>query len=318
MKSELRVGNLSAKPGQKVTGECTFSVNDQPFSLPVYLINGSGDGPTFVVTAGVHAAEYASIAAALELGQKFNPDDLHGQMIVAPVINQAGFPVRSIYVNPLDGANLNRVFPGSMDGSISEQIAAWVFENIIQQADYYFDLHGGDLVEALVPFVIFAETGQPEVDQTSHELAEITGIEYLVRRPAMRGSTYAAAAEAGIPAVLMEAGGQGIWPRADVELLANGVERAMVRFGLLAEKPLTPTQVVLLKKFDWLFSDHGGFWYPQVAVGERVKEGQVLGRITDVWGAELQSARASTDGAVLFLVSSLAINRGDPLMAIGA
>ena len=318
MKHELSVGNLSAKPGQKVTGECTFTVNSESFSLPVYLINGAIDGPTFVVTAGVHAAEYASIAAALEIGQKYTPDAIQGQLIVAPLLNQAGFPIRSIYVNPMDHTNLNRVFPGDANGSPSEQIAAWVFENLIQQADYYFDLHGGDLIEALVPFVIFAETGRAELDQKSLELAQITGFDYLIRRSAIRGSTYAAAAEAGIPAVLMEAGGQGIWPRREVELLVTGVERAMSCFGLLPEKVLSPTRSVLLRDFRWLYSDNTGFWYPQIGVGDRVKEGQVLGRVTDVWGAELQTARAGVEGTVLFLVSSLAINKGDPLLAIGA
>ena len=92
MKHELRVGNLSARPGQKVIGECTFSINGEPFSLPVYLVNSEKDGPTFVVTAGVHAAEYASIAAALEIGQKYTPDTIQSQLIVAPLLNQAELP----------------------------------------------------------------------------------------------------------------------------------------------------------------------------------------------------------------------------------
>ena len=318
MKHEIRVGDLVALPGQKVTAECTFTVNNQPFSLPVYLINGAGEGPTFVITAGVHAAEYASIAAALEIGQKHTPEALNGQLIVAPLLNQAGFPLRSIYVNPMDGVNLNRVFPGKPDGSASEQIAAWVFDNIIQQADFYFDLHGGDLIEALVPFGIFAVSGQAELDGKSRELAEITGIGYLVGREALSGSTFAAAAGAGIPAVLLEAGGQGIWPRSDVERLVTSVERAMIHYKMLAQEPPASIQPILLEEFAWLFSQQAGLWYPQVAVGELVEKGQLVGKVTDVWGSTLQEAHAPVSGVVLFLVSSLAMNQGDPLLAVGA
>ena len=57
-----------------------------------------------------------------------------------------------------------------------------------------------------MPFVIFAETGQADLDQKAFKLAQITGFDYLIRRTAMRGFTYAAAAEAGIPALLMERG----------------------------------------------------------------------------------------------------------------
>jgi predicted deacylase len=318
MEKILNVGNLTAQPGEKVTGECVFQVDGQDIHLPVYLINGEKPGPTIVVTAGVHAAEYASIAAALEIGQKYSPDVIQGQLIVAPLINQAGFPVRSIYVNPMDGINLNRVFPGDENGSASEQIAAWVFENIIKQADYFIDLHGGDLIEALIPFVIFAEVGKPEVDQKSLELAKIIGIDYLIRKVGTGGSTFVAAAYAGIPSVLVESGGQGIWPREDVLRLVNGVRRVMVHYGMLPEESLTPTHAIVLKDFIWHFSDQKGLWYPGIEVGDSVEEGQLLGRITDIWGNELQPVYALASGRVLFLVSSLSINKGDPLLSIGA
>lgn len=318
MKKEIHVGSLTARPGQKTTGECTFPVDGQPFTLPVYLVNGENEGPTFVITAGVHAAEYASIAAALEIGQQYAPADLAGQLIVAPLLNQAGFPVRSIYVNPQDGVNLNRVFPGDPGGSASEQIAAWVFEHVIRQADYYFDLHGGDLIEALVPFGIYALTGEADLDHRTRSLAESTGIGYLVGRGGLSGSTFAAAANAGIPAVLLEAGGQGIWPRPDVQRLVTAVARAMIHTGMLARQPAEALPTVSLQEFAWLYSQNSGFWYPQVEVGETVKEGQPVGRISDVWGSTLQEAHAPASGVVLFLVSSLAINNGDPLLAVGA
>src|SRR4029079_13006547 len=120
-----------------------------------------------VVTGGVHAAEYASIAAALELGRSLDPANLRGRVIVVPVMNMPAFTARSIYISPLDGKNLNRVFPGDARGTASEQIAAWAFKNVIRQADFYIDLHGGDLIEALVPFTIFHRTGDARTDAPS-------------------------------------------------------------------------------------------------------------------------------------------------------
>src|SRR5204863_1446413 len=155
----LQVGALKAEAGQKVYGVAEFEIAGAPYRLPMWLINGSDEGPTLAVTAGVHPAEYASIAGALQVGRTLSPDGLRGRVIVVPVMNMPAFTARSIYVFPLDGKNLNRVFPGNAAGTASEQIAAWVFEHVIRRADYYVDLHGGDLIEALVPLTIFYRSG---------------------------------------------------------------------------------------------------------------------------------------------------------------
>jgi predicted deacylase len=313
----LKVGELSAARGEKHYGVAEFSVDGQPYRLPIWLIHGDADGPTLVVTGGVHGAEYASIAAALELGRSLEPRELRGKVIVVPVMNMPAFRARSIYVCPPDGRNLNRVFPGDADGTASEQIADWVFRNVISQADYYVDLHGGDLIESLVPFTIFFRSGNEHVDARSLELAKVFGIEYLVCSETP-GSTFCAASRAGIPAILTESGGQGIWTSEQVGDHTNGVNRVMRFLEMISGGAPTPVPFKLLEQFLWLRSHHEGFWYPRVAVGETVCSGQDLGCITDFEGRVLQIARSPVEGTVLFIVSSLAINHDDPLLAVGA
>jgi predicted deacylase len=313
----LTVGSLSAQPGEKKFGVNEFTVQGQPYRLSMWLVNGKHEGPTLVVTGGVHAAEYASIAAALDLGRSLDPDTLHGRVIVAPVMNVSGFGVRSIYICPLDGKNLNRVFPGNADGSASEQIADWVFQNVMKHANYYVDLHGGDMIEALIPFTIIFRSGNEQVDQASLEMAKAFGIHYLVRSET-KGSTYSAAAAAGIPSILTESGGQGIWTAHDVALHTDGLNRLLRHLGMLPGPAPEPVPTTLLERFLWLRSEHNGFWYPSVSVGDYVKEGQDLGCVKDYEGNVLQSTRCPADGRVLFLVSSLAINTGDPLLSVGA
>jgi uncharacterized protein len=316
-KNNLLVGNFCARPGERVSGVQEIVVKDQKYTLPLFLINGKGAGPTLIVTGGVHAAEYASIAAALELGQNLNPARLHGQVIVAPLINTPGFKTRSVYVNPLDNINLNRVFPGNTQGGLSEQVAAWVTENIFKKGDFYVDLHGGDLVEALMPFSIIHRSGNPEVDQKSLEMAKVFGIPYIVVSES-RGSAFSSAARGGIPAMLSEAGGQGIWPRTEVLRHVNGLRRLMQHYGMLKGAKPRELKTTVLEKFIWLRSEHDGYYYPDTAINRHVKKGQILGKITDFEGKLLQQVAAPEDGVVLFLVTCLAINKTDPLMAIGA
>jgi uncharacterized protein len=313
----LKVGALSAGRGEKCFGVSEFRVAGQPYKLAMWLINGKADGPTLVVTAGVHAAEYASIAAALDLGRSLQSENLRGRVIVVPVMNMPAFTARSIYICPLDGKNLNRVFPGDAQGTASQQIADWVFRNVIREADYYVDLHGGDLVEALVPFTIFFRSGNDRVDQISLEMAKAFGIRYLVSSETP-GSTFCAASRAAIPSILAESGGQGIWTPDDVARHTNGLNRLMRHLGMILGGVPEPAPFTLLERFLWLRSEHTGFWYPSVAVNETVRAGQHLGDVTNCEGRALQTAVSPADGVVLFIVSSLAINETDPLLAVGA
>lgn len=313
----LQIGALSTAAGEKRYGINEFLVDGKPYRLPMWLINGSADGPTLVVTAGVHPAEYASVAAALEFGQGLDPKAVRGRVIVVPVMNLPAFTARSIYVCPLDGKNLNRVFPGNASGTASEQIAAWVFERVIKQADYFVDLHGGDLIEALVPFTIFHRSGDTRVDDMSLAMAKAFGIPILVSGDT-QGGTYSSASKAGIPSILAEAGGQGIWKADAVRAHTQGLARVMRHLKMRSGGPPKPVRCRLLSKFLWLRSEHEGFWYPAVTVGAKVKRGQELGRVMDWEGRVLQKAISPAAGQVLFIVTSLAINRIDPLLAVGA
>ena len=313
----LQVGQLAAMCGEKRYGVVEFSVQGQPYKLPLWLINGDEDGSTLVVTGGVHAAEYASIAAALNLGQTLQPQGLHGRVIVVPVVNLPGLAARSIYICPLDGKNPNRVFPGDAAGTGTEQLADWVFRNILSQADFYVDLHGGDMIEALLPFTIFFRSDNEQVDAKSLELAKAFGIPYVVASQSP-GSTIAAASAAGIPSILTESGGQGIWTPEHVADHTNGLQRLLRHLNMISGSAFEPTPSTLLEQFFWSRSEHEGFWYPQASAGETVAAGQELGHVKDWEGNVLQTATSPGAGIVLFIVTSLAIHANDPLFAVGA
>lgn len=317
MANELNVGTLTAAPGQKTSGTQTLNLQGHTTELPVVLINGIEAGPTLVVTGGIHGAEYASIEAALRLGQTLQPDQLRGRVIIVPVVDMPAFKARSIYICPIDGRNPNRFFPGNPNGSAVEQLDDWLVQNVMKQGNYYVDLHGGDLNEALVPFTLFQKFGNKELDNKSLEMAKVFGIRYLVSSE-VKGSTTSAAAMLGIPGILAESGGQGVWREEHIAAHTNGMNRLMRHLGMIqgpAPEPL-PTQV--MDQFVWLRSEHDGYYYPKVQVGDTVRKGQDLGRVADFKGNTLQPITAPLDGIVLFLVSSLAMNNGDPLLAIGA
>jgi hypothetical protein len=315
----ITVGEITAKPGETARGFLAADVGKGlTVRMPVVVVNGAADGPIFAVTAGVHGAEYPGIEAAIRLGRTLDPTALAGAVLLVNVVSVPAFQRRAIYVNPLDGINLNRVCPGNPTGTITEIMADLLFKNVIAQADYYIDLHGGDMIEALIPFTLYYRTGDEALDSRSRALAEAYGIPIIVGTTVLRGGSYGAAAAMGKPAVLTEAGGQGILDEPSTALHVRGVTNALKRFGCLPGAPEGVPAPDYYERFVWLAAEQDCVYYPKVSVGQRVKAGQLVAEFTDLFGEKIGELAAPADGPVLFLVTSPAINKADPLMAIGA
>jgi predicted deacylase len=316
-RSAVLVGTVSAAPGTRADGLVAVDLGGgTAVSIPITIVNGAQPGPRVAVTAGIHGAEYVSIAALREVALSLDPARARGTLVAVLTANPSAFAARSIYVNPVDGLNLNRQFPGDPSGKPCQRLAHWLTANVIAGSDVFVDMHCGDMNEALVSFSGIDETGRPEVDTRARELALAYGLRHLLIGP-LPGSTVTAAAALGIPAVLGEVGGQGLWPRDDVELHGAGLRRLLHAAGMLEDAPATPGHISeILREEAWLRSTTTGYWHPAVGVGDRVATGTVLGEVRDAFGVVLERPVAPIDGLVLFLVSSLAMNAGDPLLAL--
>jgi len=317
MPANLDVAGLSVPAGERHVQVVQADLGDRQVDVPIIAVNGAQSGPRVTVTAGVHGAEYVGIEGARRLGTSLDPAEVQGSVVVVPVMNTTAFFTRSIYTSGLDNNNINREFPGDPNGEPAQRLAYWLFQNIIKPSDYFVDMHGGDMIEALVPFAIYLQTGNETVDETARQMADAYGIEIVIRG-ATPGSAYGAAAQAGIPAIIAEIGGQGVWDEALVTEHAEGARRVLRHLGVVPGGEPAPTQHRSLTEFPWLRSNHDGLLHPFVGLGDRVEKGQPVARVTDYFGRELEQHTAPETGEVLFLVTSLAINQGDPILAVGA
>ena len=294
-------------------------LNDEP--RPVTTITGAQPGPVLFVGAGVHGGEYPPIEAVIRLGTVLNPAALSGTVVLMPVLNLPAFWRRSMFVCPIDDVNPNRVFPGDPNGSYSEQMTHALINEFVIHADAYLDLHGGDIPEALVPFSICRGGDQP-VDKKSKELAMAFGLPHLLAvsrpiQPAKGSSSYVAAAERGIPAVLAEAGGVGQLQQHAVSLLTDGVSRVLAHLGMMrARVPDVPAANVLTG-FDWIYAKRAGMFYPSVSADDLVRAGQDVGTIGSLFGETIETVTSPVNGRVLFLTINPAVVANGLLMGIG-
>lgn len=303
------------QPVDTGTSRFDIEVPGIELSLPATSIVGPTGGPRLLVTAGVHGGEYAPIEAARRLGEELDPGELKGSVTIVHLVSPASFFARRQYVNPQDGKNPNRYFPGDATGTATQRITRRIMV-LAQDHDAWIDLHGGDIHEALVPFTLVSSAGQPETCRRALDLAQAFGLPRLVTTDVLGGSSYVAATQAGIPAILPEAGGLGqLDPEAALQLL-DGLHRVLVSLGMLAGPPLEPKEIRHFHQFVWNRAESSGLWYPKKTAGQSTEAGEVLGTITDPYGDLLQEVKASESGEILFSVRSLAIELGDPLLAV--
>ncbi len=257
-------------------------------AVPFVTVTGSADGPTLTVIAGVHGCEYASMDGVRRWLRTLAGRELRGRVRAVPVLNVTAFAARPPFVVPEDGKNLNRSFPGNPAGTLAERLAHDTFTQLIDGSDAYVDAHCGDLVEALQPFALY-EAGPAE--ERARELAAAYGLPYVIRQPAgsgrtVNGTSSASAAAVGIPAITAEAGGCGLVEEQAVALHVAGLDGVLARLGMTdAVRPTEPpSRPTYLGRFLWPRCAEGGWWAPAVRAGATVRQGQVIGTGSSLYG----------------------------------
>lgn len=314
MSAPYVLGDLEAAPGSQVRGYCAVSLGATTISLPFVITHGAEPGPVLGVTAGIHGGEYVPMVAVRQFVRELDPARMRGTVVACLQSSPVAFQQRVAFLNPLDGQNLNRSFPGDPGGGPTARLTAWLWTNVITRADYYIDCHCGDLPETLAPFAGVSPGPDGVVNEHSRALADCFDVGLLMMLRT-EGATVSAAALAGIPAALVEVGGEGRWSEEDVDVQRRGLHRAAQLVGVLPGQAGTRPRLPILESTAVL-SEQAGLWFPDVAPGTPVVEGTRLGNLEDPFGAVLQEVLSPVAGVLAFGLSSLAAAEGSLLACI--
>ena len=310
---KFKLGNLICETRKKISGFW----NIDGYEIPTTIINGKNKGKTVVISSGIHNCEYTGIQTAIEISQELNPENINGVVIIFHPVNYSGFFKKIPAVIPEDNKNLNRAFPGNVDGSICEKIAYNFSKTLYSQIDFFIDLHGGDLYEEATSFVYFPGIGKKEIVDFSEKVAQVLSTNYRVRSLATTGA-YNSAAIQGVPSLLIERGGNGIWDRDGVIDYKKDIFSILNYLGSLTnfEYRENPIQIKITQA-NYISSHLEGYWYPRFRAGEIFEKNIILGEIKDCFGKTLATYISEYKGVILYQVSSLAIRSGEEILAYG-
>lgn len=315
------------KAGARTDVDLTVRPGVDPGTIvPVSIFKGAQPGRCLALTAGIHGYEFSPILAAQRLLSAIDPGKLSGSVILVRIAHLPAFQNRSIYINPYDRKNLNRVFPGRDEGTQSERIAAVISRDVIARCDMHIDMHSGDGTEALFPFVgIYG--GKLAAQQFAMSKKIGTAFRFPLhvfyrmnsQEIVDRGrSCNRQAVAAGKPTVLVEMGEKGQRDETFVEGITNGVLNVLRSLEMLPGRPEPP-----LRKSTWLegeqsvVSEHTGILYPTAQPGKEVKAGTLLARVTDYAGKLLREYVSPLDGVLMHMSFAPPINKGETIATIG-
>ena len=315
------VGSITAAPGTSASGELAVPprVGDTGTTIPVSIVHGARPGPVLALTAGVHGQEYTPILALQRTLETIDPGALTGTLILVHVANMPSFLGRTIYYSPADGKNLNRVFPGKADGTLSERIAFTITREVIERATHLVDLHCGDGNESLRPYTYWITTGRPEVADAGRAMALAFGMDHIIvdreRPPDPAASMYVSntAITRGKPALTIESGGLARTDEESIARIERGIAGLMKHLGMRPEGPAPVEHPIMLERSEVLRSGVTGIFYPAVERGHTVAQGTLIGRITDFHGRVLEEIRSPFAGEILYVIATPPISKGEPV-----
>lgn len=311
-KGVLRLLGAEVKPGtsKRLTWTGGTAMEGFVSPAPVFVFNGTGPGPALCLTAAVHGDELNGIEVVRRVLDELDVEALNGAVIGVPIVNIQGFYRGTRYLP--DRRDLNRHFPGNETGSAATRIAHAFFTEVVQHCSALVDLHTGSLNRTNLPQVR-ADLRNPAAARIARSL----GATVVLHSKGARGSLRRAATSAGIPAVTFEMGEPMRVQPEQIEHGAKAVETLLYSLGMTRQRRYwgDPERVYYSSK--WVRVDHGGILFSDVALGERVTEGELLGVVTDPLTNQQYRVYAPISGRILGMALNQVVLPGFAAYRIG-
>lgn len=277
---------------------------------PVLVAAGTKPGPTLCLTAAVHGDELNGVETIRRVMFSLESDKLNGVVIGVPIVNMHGFRRSSRYLP--DRRDLNRYFPGDPKGSSAGRIAYSFFNEVISHCDRLIDIHTGSFHRTNLT-QLRGNLGKESVAQFSRMFHDVT----VIDGAGAPGTLRRAAVDAGIPAVILEAGEPLRLQLKEVKQSVNGIKAVMHHLNMIDDKPLRAPKQNVFYKSTWMRADQSGVFLSEAKLGQNVKKGDILGSVTDPITNRSSVIRATVDGQIIGLALNQMVMPGFAAYHVG-
>ena len=271
--------------------------------IPVAVIAG-GKGPTIIIEGGNHGDEYEGPIIISELIRDLRPSEIIGRLILMPA-NNVHAVVAGQRTSPVDGLNFNRTFPGDPAGSITEQISAYMAQEIFPRGNAFIDLHSGGSSLDILPSAVIEPSQDPGLLAKNIDAARAFDAPVTIVIPNLgdpRTAT-ACACSFGLTTIGTELGGGGTVSREGVDICRRGVRKVLAHLGVMAPLPSEAPRgdqhiLEMASSRAYVYATLDGIFESFHALGAKVHAGEPVGRIHCTWdpAREPETLHFGTDG----------------------
>jgi uncharacterized protein len=310
--ASITIGGVTVAPGERRGLSLPVGMlhTHVPVEMPVWVINGRRPGPRLFISAAIHGDELNGIEIIRRI--RARPlTGLSGTLLLVPVVNVFGLLHHSR--NLPDRRDLNRCFPGSERGSLAARLAHLFMSEIVACCTHGIDLHTGAIHRSNLPQV------RAQLDNAeTRALAIAFGAPVVLDSRLRDGSLREAAAGKGIPTLIYEAGEALRFDEMSIRMGVAGIVEVMRQLGMLRRKTrrVRPAKPVVVDSSHWVRAPEGGILRSAIRLGQRVSAGQLLGQVSDLFGARDVPVTASHSGIVIGRNSLPLVNEGDALFHV--
>jgi predicted deacylase len=315
----IEVGSARAARGELARGflEIGQRASSTPIEAPVIIVNGAHDGPALWIQSAMHGDEFDGTAAIWRALQHVDPATLRGALLIFPVLNLSAHEAYE-RVSPIDGLDINRIYPGNPNTSYTNRLA-WMTENmVLEHADYFVDLHGGGNHFSVVYYTLF-HAADNEAGEESRKLAVAAGSRFVwaSKDTWLQNGIFTRITKVGIPAMLVECGGEGRLHEHNVRDHYNSLVNMMKHLDMIDGEVVPPSDpLMMFKSADFFFSSKGGFITNLVSLGDTVEKGQPIVEIRNAFGDIVETIYAPTGPSVVFAIRTYGITDGGGSLGI--
>ena len=253
-------------------------------AIPIAVLQ-NGPGPQILLSAGNHGDEYEGQIVLTRLIQNLRPEEIRGRIIIVPALNLPA-AVAGTRVSPLDGGNLNRVFPGEPNGGPTWKIADYVENHLLPMVEVVADFHGGGASLDYRPHASthFSPDAPEHHKVRSIEVVRALGVPHVMvfERKPNGGGMPDAAVRQGVISIGGEYGGMGNVNRKGVALVEQAVSRLLAAFGAMGDLPSNLPAPQMMRIFGpraYVYAPEPGLFEPATELGDAVKAGDLCGHV---------------------------------------
>ncbi|WP_047549848.1 succinylglutamate desuccinylase/aspartoacylase family protein [Psychroserpens sp. Hel_I_66] len=313
-KDDLHILGQTIKLGKSET--VTFEVaklhTRNTLEVPIIIERSKKPGPTVLITAGIHGDEINGVEIVRQIIAKGINKPKIGTTICVPVINVFGF--LNMDREFPDGRDLNRVFPGTNNGSLASRVAYFVMTEIVPHVDFAMDFHTGG-ADRFNSAQVRIEKDDPKLE----ELAHVFGAPFIYYSKNLNKSFRNACSIAGVPLLLFEGGKSFNIDSNITNTGVNGAKRILNHFGMLNSKfkvSEPKEKPIVIEDSKWLRAKFSGMFKPTVKINSYVTKDDILGNITDPYGTFNHFVKAPNSGYIFNVNESPIIYQGDAIFHI--